>query len=56
MKKSIKLFFDGKNDTQNSGFAVVKKAPSPGKKLKKIKNSSSLFAQVRPTKWCAETF
>ena len=33
------------NDTQVSGFAVVKKAPSPRKKnnLKKKKNSSSFI-------------
>ena len=30
--KSIKLFLEEKNDAQISGFAVVKKAPSPWKK------------------------
>ena len=33
MKKSKKLIFCGKNDAQVSGFAVVKKASSPWKKI-----------------------
>ena len=37
MKKSIKLIFYGKNDTQVCGFAMVEKVPSPWKrKFKKI--------------------
>ena len=40
MKKTIKLFFCGKDDTQISRVTVVKKAPSPWKKnfSKKKKN------------------
>ena len=46
-----------KNDAQNSDFAVVKKAPSPWRKIfwKKKKNPSSLSV-IRPTKHCAEIF
>ena len=29
LKKTIKLFFIGKNEAQISGFAVAKKPPSP---------------------------
>ena len=35
-----------KNDAQISGFAVLKKAPSHWKKIKKKKNYSSLFVQI----------
>ena len=56
MKKSIKLIFceKKKNDTQISGFAVVKKAPEKKICWKKKKILPAL--QIRPTKWCAEIF
>ena len=47
------------NDTQVSGFAVVKKAPSPRKKnnlKKKKKILPALFVQIRSTKRWAEIF
>ena len=34
-----------------SGFALIKKAPSHGKKKKKKKKPSSLFVKMRPSKW-----
>ena len=45
-----------KNDSQISGFEVVKKAPKPWEKKFFKKNSSSLFVQIRYTKRCAEIF
>ena len=47
-------FFVKKNDTQISGFAVVKKAPS--QKFFEKKSYSSLFVQIRSTKRYAEIF
>ena len=57
-KKVQNYFFVEKNDAQNSGFAVVKKAWKKFflKKKKKKKNPSSLFVQIRPTKRCTEIF
>ena len=47
-----------KNEAQISRVAVVEKGPSPWKKILSTKKKipSSLFVQVRPTKWCAEIF
>ena len=53
-RKVWNQFFVGKNDAQSSGFAVVKKAPR--KKNFLIRNSSSLFVQIRSTKPCADFF
>ena len=52
----MKLFFVEINDDQIRGFPVVKKAPSPWKKLFSKKNSSSLFGLIRSSKQCAEIF
>ena len=35
-------------------FAAVKKAPSLERKIFLKKNSSSLFVQIRSSRWCAE--